>query len=111
MEFCPNCGKTLFPKKSGASVTLVCKKCGYQKSLDAEVKVVVKQGKPQQGSGVAAVIVEPSDSPLPTTSDVTCPECGHNEARWWTVQTRSADEPMTQFFKCVKCGHVWREYA
>ncbi|MEM3032488.1 MAG: transcription factor S, partial [Nitrososphaerota archaeon] len=52
-----------------------------------------------------------SNSPLPTTHDVECPQCGNNEAKWWTVQTRSADEPMTQFFRCTKCGHTWREYA
>jgi DNA-directed RNA polymerase subunit M len=40
-----------------------------------------------------------------------CPECEHNEAYYWTQQTRSADEPETRFFKCTKCSHTWREYA
>jgi DNA-directed RNA polymerase subunit M len=26
------------------------------------------------------------------------------------VQTRRADESATQFFRCTKCGHTWREY-
>ena len=46
---------------------------------------------------------------LPTTKAV-CPECGHTEASWWLQQTRSADESETRFFKCLKCGHTWREY-
>ena len=46
---------------------------------------------------------------LPTTKAV-CPECGHTEASWWLQQTRSADEAETRFFKCLKCGHTWREY-
>jgi len=46
---------------------------------------------------------------LPKTV-ATCPKCGNNEAYYWEVQTRSADEPATRFFKCTRCGHVWREY-
>ena len=40
-----------------------------------------------------------------------CPKCGNNEAYYWIVQTRSADEPPTRFYKCTKCKHVWREYS
>ncbi|BAJ50278.1 DNA-directed RNA polymerase subunit M [Candidatus Caldarchaeum subterraneum] len=110
MEFCPKCGKTLTPSRVGGKAMLVCKRCGYQKPLEGE-KVVIKLEKENTVSKNVAAIVEAEEAPLPTTSDVVCPQCGHNEAKWWTVQTRSADEPMTQFFRCVKCGHTWREYA
>jgi DNA-directed RNA polymerase subunit M len=89
---------------------MACRRCGYVKDAE-EVKVVVRQGGGRASVKEAAAIVEPTDAPLPSTYDVICPVCGHNEAKWWTVQTRSADEPMTQFFRCVKCGHTWREYA
>jgi len=41
----------------------------------------------------------------------TCPACGHDEAYFMQLQIRSADEPMTNFFKCAKavCGHRWNE--
>ncbi|MCJ7650052.1 MAG: transcription factor S, partial [Candidatus Lokiarchaeota archaeon] len=39
-----------------------------------------------------------------------CPKCNHKEAEAWQEQTRSADEPSTSFFKCIKCKHTWREY-
>ncbi|MCW3991867.1 MAG: hypothetical protein NWE79_04105 [Candidatus Bathyarchaeota archaeon] len=26
------------------------------------------------------------------------------------VQTRSADESPAQFYRCIECGHTWREY-
>ncbi|MEM1947324.1 MAG: transcription factor S [Candidatus Caldarchaeum sp.] len=110
MEFCPECGTALKPMKSGSKVVLGCKKCGYKKPLEGE-KVIVKQERAAAVGKNVAAIVESEEAPLPTTSDVICPACGHNEAKWWTVQTRSADEPMTQFFRCVKCGHTWREYA
>ena len=53
--------------------------------------------------------IRDSVNTLPTTKAV-CPECGHTEASWWLQQTRSADEAETRFFKCLKCGHTWREY-
>jgi DNA-directed RNA polymerase III subunit RPC11 len=38
-----------------------------------------------------------------------CPKCEHDRAYFTQMQLRSADEPMTVFFKCVKCGNRWRE--
>lgn len=38
-----------------------------------------------------------------------CPTCGHDKAYFFQLQIRSADEPMTTFYKCVKCTHQWRE--
>ena len=38
----------------------------------------------------------------------TCFKCGSKEIEWSEKQTRSADEPMTQFYKCMDCGNAWR---
>lgn len=40
-----------------------------------------------------------------------CPndDCGATKAYFYQLQIRSADEPMTTFYKCVKCGDKWRE--
>jgi DNA-directed RNA polymerase subunit M/transcription elongation factor TFIIS len=46
--------------------------------------------------------------PDPITDAVECPKCGNRQAFWWIVQTDSADEPSTQFFRCTKCNHTWR---
>ena len=40
-----------------------------------------------------------------------CERCGNDEAVWWMLQTRSADEPTTQFYRCSKCAHTWRDYS
>ncbi len=34
MEFCPECGKLLIPKKKGKSKILACSKCGYESKLE-----------------------------------------------------------------------------
>ena len=41
----------------------------------------------------------------------TCPKCEHSKAYFMQMQTRSADEPMTIFFKCCNpdCGHRWNK--
>jgi DNA-directed RNA polymerase subunit M len=46
--------------------------------------------------------------PHPITDTEICSKCGNRQARWWIVQTDSADEPSTQFFRCTKCNHTWR---
>jgi DNA-directed RNA polymerase subunit M len=66
---------------------------------------MVKQKKNIKG----ITILEKDTTPLPQTS-IACPECSHSSAYWWMQQTRSDDEPPTQFFRCAKCKHVWREY-
>ena len=35
--------------------------------------------------------------------------CGSTKAYYRQMQIRSADEPMTTFYKCVECGAQWRE--
>lgn len=42
------------------------------------------------------------------TVQAKCEKCYHDTAYFQMFQTRSADEPMTQFYKCVKCGHQWK---
>lgn len=35
--------------------------------------------------------------------------CDSTSAYFRQVQIRSADEPMTTFYKCIKCSTDWRE--
>ena len=38
-----------------------------------------------------------------------CRKCGSRSCSYYEVQTRSADEPMTQFINCLDCGNRWRQ--
>lgn len=40
-----------------------------------------------------------------------CPKCGHERAYFMQLQIRSADEPMTTFYRCcnLECNHNWRD--
>ncbi len=69
-----------------------------------------QQNQQPWGSSSDIRIVESDElpDPHPITDSEICPKCGNNQARWWIVQTDSADEPSTQFFRCTKCMHTWR---
>jgi len=117
MEFCPKCGSRLTPKKEKigkeTSIVLACPKCGYRKHASGkkvEPKVAkVIEHKPQQ---LVAVIGKEEQKlrTLPTVR-IECPKCGNNLAYVWQVQTRGADESSTQFLRCTKCNHTFREYS
>lgn len=37
-----------------------------------------------------------------------CRKCGSKKTTYYSLQTRSADEPMTNFITCVTCGNRWK---
>jgi transcription elongation factor S-II len=39
----------------------------------------------------------------------TCNKCKKSKTRYWEMQTRSADEPMTIFIQCLNCGKEWKQ--
>ncbi len=41
---------------------------------------------------------------------IDCKQCKNTKAFFWTLQTRSSDEPETKFYRCTKCKNTWREY-
>lgn len=42
------------------------------------------------------------------TDTFTCRKCRGNKCTYYTMQTRSADEPMTIFVTCITCGNRWK---
>ena len=99
MQFCPKCGIRL---KKGT-----CQKCGYAES---EAKQDPKKKSQEQKSELTILDEGDTKQTLPTIT-IDCEKCGHTEAVWWMLQTRSADEPTTQFYRCIQCNHTWRNYA
>lgn len=50
-----------------------------------------------------------SISSLNITTDVQCFKCKKNEVFMIPIQTRSADEPETLFYQCMRCDNKWRK--
>jgi DNA-directed RNA polymerase subunit M/transcription elongation factor TFIIS len=47
--------------------------------------------------------------PEAMTDTFKCNRCGSRETSYYEVQTRSADEPMTQFITCLNCNARWKQ--
>lgn len=102
MEFCPECGSMMYLEDG----VFECEECGAVKVRDEDVDYTTTE---EGGREEVTVLEDAEDKGLPTT-EVTCPECGNDEAYWYLQQTRSADESETRFYICVECDHKWRDY-
>jgi len=103
MKFCPNCEVRLKKTDNG----LCCTKCDYTEG-DA---TTTKQVKEEKDVSEFNVLEKSDDQETLPTIKIYCEKCGHDQAVWWMLQTRSADEPTTQFYRCIKCNFTWRNYA
>src|SRR5919205_997694 len=98
MEFCPKCGFKDENKKININ--------------SGEVATINSPQPPAQSEKTTLEVTDLSaanPTALPTLP-IDCPKCGNNTASWWIAQTRSADESSTQFYRCIKCNHTWRNY-
>ena len=48
------------------------------------------------------------DTQTSMATDITCSRCKKNRISYYELQTRSADEPMTCFYRCLTCGNRWK---
>lgn len=78
--------------------------CGY---VQDEGKIRDRKSKKKDIEVVDKKKVEGGAFPV---TDAQCEKCKCRKAYFWTKQTRGADEPETKFYRCVECGHTWREY-
>ena len=104
MLFCPKCGSLLVPGAKDGKRVMKCNSCSFtnKDTKNAKISEKVKQEKE-----ISVIEKEIEINPI---CDVICHKCKHKKAYYWFHQTRASDEPATQFFKCVKCGHIWKEY-
>ncbi len=104
MKFCPKCEVRL--KQDSSEANFICPKCGHSEKSGKGRKQVK-----QESSSTINVLDENQKTDTMPVIKIECGKCGHDEAVWWMLQTRSADEPTTQFYRCVKCSYTWRNYA
>ncbi|UZJ51133.1 hypothetical protein CBS101457_000453 [Exobasidium rhododendri] len=84
-----------------------CSTCPYQfpieKQMTSRTKLPRKEVDDIMGGDEAWKNVDSIDAP--------CSKCDNQKAFFMQLQIRSADEPMTTFYRCTnsKCAHQWRE--
>ena len=64
----------------------------FQKKLEKEMIQLQREAESQNVSGM-----------------FTCGKCKSDCTTYFSLQTRSADEPMTNYITCKKCGHKWKD--
>ena len=106
VDFCSNCGSIIIGKKGEDTK---CSNCGQIQKTKSNMSLGSKVEKKNKIENKEIINTDTVAETNPVT-DTQCPECGHGKAHYWTKQTRAGDEPETQFFKCQKCKHQWRDY-
>uniref|UniRef100_A0A7S1G779 DNA-directed RNA polymerase subunit n=1 Tax=Bicosoecida sp. CB-2014 TaxID=1486930 RepID=A0A7S1G779_9STRA len=104
MLFCPRCGNLLLVEDAAGTMRFFCQTCPYVHGLRETVTKRVPTGKPKEEDDVLGGKAMFANA---DTRKVTCEACGNEEAYCREMATRSADEPVTLFFRCVKCAHSW----
>ena len=107
---CPKCGSLMRLKVEKGKRMLQCPKCGHIQEYQRGSLAISRSITHTEREKLIVLETGQELRTLPIAKDVICPKCGYSEAYYWVMQTRRADEPPTRFYKCVKCGHVWREY-
>ncbi|CAL9053559.1 uncharacterized protein LOC135640977 [Musa acuminata AAA Group] len=109
MEFCPTCGMLLQIERAsqGRRCRLFCPTCPYVCTISNKMVIkhnLVKKELEHIFSGADSMKFAPRTA-------ATCPRCHHGEAFFRQMQIRSADEPMTTFYRCCneRCNYEWRD--
>eukprot|EP00732_Lithocolla_globosa_P008530 Lithocolla_globosa_v1_NODE_12301_length_439_cov_10.141388.p1 type:complete len:107 gc:universal NODE_12301_length_439_cov_10.141388:394-74(-) len=105
MLFCPTCANILLVNSNSAEMQFFCNTCPYihpiTQQFSSKVPLERKQVDDVLGGSDAWKNVD--------STEVDCPACEHTRAYFMQIQIRSADEPMTTFYKCCECGERFRD--
>ncbi|OWZ77217.1 DNA-directed RNA polymerase III subunit RPC10 [Cryptococcus neoformans Bt85] len=127
MLFCPYCANslTIGDREDSTDKCWVCPTCPYQFIIERQVchlqEAVMGYGLPANSCDQISMRTHLKRKEVDDVlggkeawanvdkTDTACPKCDHRRAYFRQMQIRSADEPMTTFYKCCECGHQWRE--
>ncbi|KAF6237088.1 hypothetical protein HO173_004556 [Letharia columbiana] len=112
--FCPSCANVLTVSRAPSTLSfpegqnrLECRTCPYEFLIDQKYyerrEMKRKEVEDVIGGKEAWENVDKADAQCPREG------CDGSSAFFYQVQIRSADEPMTTFYKCTTCAQRWKE--
>ena len=104
MLFCPTCGNILLIEDRNKSLRYFCRTCPYIFNVNETIERIITF---EDKEDVDLIYNEKKELEKAPTAEIDCPNCHFNKATYKEIQTRSADEPTTIYYKCKKCGHEW----
>ncbi|MFW9896707.1 MAG: RPA12/RPB9/RPC11 RNA polymerase family protein [Candidatus Thorarchaeota archaeon] len=111
MEFCDDCGSMMLPSKVNGKKVFKCK-CGAIKEFTEEksnaykLTTKIEHSIKSEVTNTADFLIWKDEHLRSSIKGFICPNCGYDKAHLETRQTRSADEGMTHFITCLKCGKM-----
>ena len=133
LVFCTDCGNLLDGSSGDKEAILICEVCGAENKgvhkhwgvlqcysvrlmenhfTDTSSTTVTTRSRPSafpsalRSKRSAVQTLTEEDVQTTATIRQTCPECGREEMRYYTLQLRSADEGSTVFYSC-ECGYKY----
>ncbi|VDN06902.1 unnamed protein product [Thelazia callipaeda] len=105
--FCPECGACLQIEEGSNCYQFNCHNCPYVQPI---TKLIRSRYYPKL-KDLDEVLGGPGAWENAQITDERCPRCAGERAYFMQLQTRSADEPMTVFYRCAntECAHRWKE--
>ena len=112
MEFCDKCGNIMLPSKTNDGTKIFKCKCGCTKPFSEErsqsykITTKIEHSIREEVTNISEVMEWKEKNLRSSIKNFKCPRCGYDKAHLETRQTRSADEGMTHFITCLKCGKM-----
>ncbi|CAI4226042.1 unnamed protein product [Auanema sp. JU1783] len=107
LSFCPDCGGTLQVEEGSQCMQFSCPCCPFVCPITRKISSRIYP----KLKDLDEVLGGPSAWESAQVTDERCPVCSQNRAYFLELQTRSADEPATIFYRCAdnKCAHRWKD--
>nr|CAH7726379.1 unnamed protein product [Callosobruchus chinensis] len=108
VAFCPFCSNILFVEEHiGGKLQFICNVC----PVFFPVKKLITYRNYYRLKEIDDVLGGEEAWKNVDSTEARCPLCSHDKAYFMQLQTRSADEPMTTFYRCCNkdCNHNWRD--
>ena len=101
MIFCPTCSNSLLIEKTHSDFRFYCKTCPYICNVTEKVTNTMNLERKQ----IDDVLGGQEAWENVDQTDAECTKCLNQRAFFMQLQIRSADEPMTTFYRCTKCHY------
>ncbi|KAA1116168.1 RNA polymerase III C11 subunit [Puccinia graminis f. sp. tritici] len=104
---CPTCSNMLVVSRATGENKFECSTCPYEypiyRNYTDRTVLTRKEADDVLGGEDAWKNVDQTEAQ--------CPKCDNNRAFYMQLQIRSADEPMTTFYRCtvLQCSAQWRD--
>ena len=112
MEFCDDCGGFMIPSKGVDGKKVFKCRCGAVKPLtddqvdNYKVSTKIEHSIRNEVVNTSEIMAWKDKHLKSSIKNFRCFRCGYDKAHLETRQTRSADEGMTHFITCLKCGKM-----